>query len=75
MRYLLDGLCEMAVVQAEHDLNQFKSVIKWCNRHYVWISIAAIGIPLLLLVTMELSCWWMMANQNARLAELAMRFR
>ena len=75
MRYLLYDVYEMAIVQAKHDLRQFKRAIKWCNDHYMGISIAAIGIPLFLLVTLELICWVMLAQQNAELAELSMRLR
>ena len=74
MRYLQD-LCEMASVQAEHDWDQIKRVIEWCNDHYIGISVAAMGLPLLALMILEIICWLMLKEQNAALAELAQRLR
>lgn len=71
MRYILQDLCEMALVQADHDWKQIKKIIRWCSDHYMGISIATVGIPLLVLVIMELVCWIMLKQQNAQLAELA----
>ena len=71
MRYILQDLCEMALVQADHDWKQIKRIVRWCCDHYMGISIATVGIPLLALVIMELVCWIMLKQQNEALAELA----
>lgn len=71
MRYILQDLCEMALVQADHDWKQIKRIVRWCGDHYMGISIATVGIPLLALVIMELVCWIMLKQQNAQIAELA----
>lgn len=67
----LQDLCDMAIVQAEHDWNQIKRIIRWCSDHYMGISIATVAIPLAALVVMELVCWIMLKQQNAQIAELA----
>ena len=67
----LEELYEMAIVQADHDWNQIKRIIRWCSDHYRGITIATIGIPLMCLVIMELICWIMLKQQDAALAELA----
>jgi hypothetical protein len=67
----LQDMCDMAIVQAEHDWNQIRNGIKWFADHYMVISIAAIAIPLVMLILMECGCWMMVAEQNAQLAELA----
>ena len=67
----LQDLCDMAIVQAEHDWNQIKRIIRWCSDHYMGISIATMEIPLAALVVMELVCWIMLKQQNAQIAELA----
>lgn len=67
----LQDLCDMAIVQAEHDWNQIKRIIRWCSDHYMGISIATVAIPLVVLAVMELICWGMLKQQNAQIAELA----
>lgn len=71
MRYILQDLYEMAIVQAEHDWKQIRGGIKWFADHYMAISIAAIGLPLLALILMECGCWMMVVEQNAKITELA----
>lgn len=75
MRHFIQNLCEMAIVQAGHDWNQVKRIIRWCSDHYMGISLATVGIPLLALVIMELVCWIMLRQQNAALAELRMMLK
>ena len=70
-RYVIEELCEMAIVQAEHDWNQIRRGIKWFADHYKGISIGVIGLPLLALILMELKCWFMVMEQNAQLDMLA----
>ena len=43
--------------------------------HYMEISLATVGIPLLALAVMELVCWIMLKQQNAALAELRMSLK
>ena len=69
--YILEELYEMAIVQAEHDWKQIRNGIKWFADHYMAISIVAIAIPLAMLIMMECGCWMMVAEQNAKIAELA----
>lgn len=71
----LQDLCDMAIVQAEHDWNQIKRIIRWCSDHYMGISIATVAIPLAALVMMELVCWIMLKQQNAALTELRMSLK
>jgi hypothetical protein len=75
MTYLLQALCEMAVAQARHDWKQIKGIVRWCDTHYMEVSLAIVGLPLLGLIALELICWAMLREQNAQLAELALRFR
>lgn len=75
MSYLLQALCEMAVAQARHDWKQIKGIIKWCDAHYMEVACGIVGLPLLALVILEVICWTMLREQNAALAELAIRFR
>ena len=75
MKYLLQELCEMAVTQARHDWKQIKGIARWCDAHYMEISLAVVGLPLLELMILEVICWVMLREQNARLTELAIRFR
>ena len=75
MRYILQDLCDMAIVQANHDWKQIKRIIRWCGDHYMEISLATVGIPLLALAIMELVCWIMLKQQNAALAELRMSLK
>lgn len=75
MTYLLQALCEMAVAQARHDWKQIKGIVRWCDTHYMEVSLAIVGLPLLGLIVLELICWTMLREQNAQLAELALRFK
>lgn len=75
MNYLLQALCELAVAQARHDWKQIKGIMKWCDAHYMGVACGIVGLPLLALVILEVICWMMLREQNAALAELAMRFR
>lgn len=75
MEYILQDLCDMAIVQAEHDWKQIKRIIRWCSNHYMGISIATITIPLVGVIVLELVCWIMLKQQNAALAELRMMIK
>ena len=75
MSYLLQALCELAVAQARHDWKQIKGIVRWCDAHYMEVACGIVGLPLLALITLEVICWMMLREQNAALAELAMRFR
>lgn len=75
MKYLLQELCEMAVTQARHDWKQIKGIVRWCDAHYMEVACGIVGLPLLALIILEVICWMMLREQNAALAELAMRFR
>jgi len=75
MEYLLEDLIELAVCQARHDWEQIKGIVKWCDAHYMEISLAIVGLPLLALMILEVICWVMLREQNAQLAELAVKFR
>lgn len=75
MRYFLEDLMELAVCQMRHDWGQIKNIARWCNVHYMEISLAIVGFPLLALMILEAICWIMLREQNAQLAELAVRFR
>lgn len=71
MRHLLQTICAMAVAQAQHDWEQIKSIVRWCDAHYMEMSLAIVGLPLLGLMILEVICWVVLKWQNARLAELA----
>lgn len=71
MRYILQDLCEMALVQADHDWKQIKRICRWISDHYMEVSLGIVGIPLLALAALEIVCWVMLKEQNAALAELA----
>ena len=75
MEYILQDLCDMAIVQAEHDWKQIKRIIRWCSNHYMGISIATMTIPLVGVMVLELICWIMLKQQNAALAELRMMIK
>ena len=75
MEYILQDLCDMAIVQAEHDWKQIKRIIRWCSNHYMGISIATMTIPLVGVMVLELICWIMLKQQNAALAELRMMLK
>ena len=75
MSYLLQALCELAVAQARHDWKQIKGIVRWCDAHYMEVACGIVGLPLLALIILEVICWIMLREQNAALAELAMRFR
>lgn len=75
MSYLLQALCELAVAQARHDWKQIKGIVRWCDAHYMEVACGIVGLPLLALIILEVICWMMLREQNAALAELAMRFR
>ena len=75
MECILQDLCEMAIVQAEHDWKQIKRIIRWCSNHYMGISIATMTIPLVGVMVLELICWIMLKQQNAALAELRMMLK
>ena len=75
MTYLLQALCEMAVAQARHDWKQIKGIVRWCDTHYMEVSLGIVGLPLLGLIVLELICWAMLGEQNAQLAELALRLK
>ena len=75
MEYILQDLCDMAIVQAEHDWKQIKRIIRWCSNHYMGISIATMTIPLVGVIVLELICWIMLKQQNAALAELRMMIK
>lgn len=75
MRYFLEDLMELAVCQMRHDWEQIKDIVSWCDDHYMEISLAIVGLPLLALMILEVICWVMLKEQNAQLAELAVRFR
>ena len=65
----------MAVAQARHDWKQIKGIVRWCDAHYMEVACGIVGLPLLALIILEVICWIMLREQNAALAELAMRFR
>lgn len=71
----LQDLCDMAIVQADHDWKQIKRIVRWCGDHYMEISLATVGIPLLALAIMELVYWIMLKQQNAALEELRMSLK
>lgn len=71
MRYLLQDLTELAVCQARHDWKQIKTIVRWVSDHYMEVSLAIVGLPLLALAILEIICWLMLKEQNAALAELA----
>ena len=75
MSYLLQALCELAVAQARHDWKQIKGIVRWCDAHYMEVACGIVGLPLLALIILEVICWMMLREQNAALAELAMRLR
>lgn len=75
MDYLLQDLMELAVCQARHDWKQIKGIVRWLNDHYMEVSLSIVGLPLLALVILEIICWLMLKEQNAALAELAIRLR
>lgn len=75
MEYILQDLCDMAIVQADHDWKQIKRIIRWCGNHYMGISIATMTIPLVGVIVLELVCWIMLKQQNAALAELRMMIK
>lgn len=75
MTYLLQDLMELAVCQMRHDWKQIKDIARWLSDHYMGVSFAIVGLPLLALAILEIICWLMLKEQNAALAELAMRFR
>lgn len=75
MSYLLQALCELAVTQARHDWKQIKGIMRWCDAHYMEVACGIVGLPLLALIILEVICWMMLREQNAALAELAMKFR
>lgn len=75
MDYLLQDLMELAVYQARHDWRQIKAIVRWLNDHYMEVSLSIVGLPLLALVILEIICWLMLREQNAALAELALRLR
>lgn len=75
MSYLLQALCELAVAQARHDWKQIKGIVRWCDAHYMEVACGIVGLPLLALIILEVICWMMLREQNAALAELAIRFR
>lgn len=75
MSYFLQDLMELAVCQMRHDWKQIKAIVRWLNDHYMEVSLAIVGLPLLALAILEIICWMMLREQNAALAELAVRFR
>lgn len=75
MTYLLQDLMELAVCQMRHDWKQIKDIARWLSDHYMEVSLAIVGLPLLALAILEIICWMMLREQNTALAELAMRFR
>ena len=75
MRYILQDLCEMALVQADHDWNQVKRFFRWLRIRYVELTFGVVGILLVVLAVMEIVCWIMLKQQNAQLAELAQMMR
>ena len=75
MSYLLQALCELAVAQARHDWKQIKGIVRWCDAHYMEVACGIVGLPLLALIILEVICWMMLREQNAALAELALRLR
>lgn len=75
MDYLLQDLMELAVCQMRHDWKQIKGIVRWLNDHYMEVSLSIVGLPLLALAILEIICWLMLKEQNAALAELAVRFR
>ena len=75
MRYILQDLCDMAIVQADHDWKQIKRIVRWCGDHYMEISLATVGIPLLALAIMERGCRIKLKQQNAALEKLRMRLK
>ena len=75
MTYLLQALCELAVTQARHDWKQIKGIMNWCDAHYMEVACGIVGLPLLALIVLEVICWMMLREQNAALAELAMRLK
>jgi len=75
MEYILQDLCEMALVQADHDWKQIKRIGRWISDHYMEVSLSIVGLPLLALAILEIICWLMLKEQNAALAELAQGLR
>ena len=75
MTYLLQDLMELAVCQMRHDWKQIKDIARWLSDHYMEVSFGIVALPLLGLIVLELICWVMLREQNAQLAELALRLR
>ena len=71
MKYLLEDLMELAVCQMRHDMKQIRGIMRWCDTNYMKVACGIIGLPLLILVVLEVICWVTLTYQNIRLAELA----
>ena len=71
MKYLLEDLMELAVCQIRHDMKQIRDIMRWCDANYMKVACGIIGLPLLILVVLEVICWVTLTYQNMRLTELA----
>lgn len=52
--------------------NRIRDVIDWYNDYYMAVACAIVGIPLLGLIAIEIACYVVLWDMNARLAALGM---